>query len=319
MDNKLTFEKLNNDNYFTWKYRMEMLLKKESVWKAISDATSASSTTTSDPNWIEKDKKAMALIGLSVMDNQLQHIRNSKTAKESWESLKSFHGQKTLVTTTTLMRKLWDLKLTEDVNNQSHIQEITNILQKLVDLGEPDLTEKWKILLSSLPDSYHMLVTALEARNPNNLTFTLVQTKVIDEFTRKTTQSNKDDQVLKIQKEKSSDLFCAYCKKRNHAIADCRKLKKKNKSSKPIVAKESSVNAIHHNNSDNESLFGIYKNQSEHSILDSGATSHATNRKDLFTSLDESIRSNIKVANRNKVQILGKGDCVIKFKNKSSD
>lgn len=190
MDSKLSFEKLSNENYFTWKYRMEMLLKKEMVWRTLSETQPAATETTARATWLEKDEKAMALIGLSVMDNQLQHIRNSKTAKESWDSLKSFHEQKTLVNKTTLMRKLWDLKLTEDTTPQTHIQEMTNILQKLVDIGEPDLTENWKtsILLSSLPESYHTLVTALEARDPDKLTFTLVQSKVIDEFTRRHSQ-----------------------------------------------------------------------------------------------------------------------------------
>lgn len=324
---------------------MEMLLKKEGVWKAISESppttiTTVKSTTTASANssevsselssaqpinnsaWQEKDEKAMALIGLAVMDNQLQHIRNAKTAKESWNSLKAFHEQKTLVNTTTLMRKLWDLKLTEEANPQSHIQEINIILQKLVDLGEPDLTEKWKtaILLSSLPESYHTLVTALEARDPDKLTFALVQSKVIDEFSRKISSSNNDDQVFKIQQQKPSESFCVYCKRKNHVIADCRKLQKRNKHLKNKKTKEPKVNTIHQeNSSDDDSLFAIHENQFTQSILDSGATTHATNRKELFSFLDENFTSSIKVANKNKVQILGKGDCIIKFKNQNDE
>lgn len=99
--------------------------------------TDSSATESTFLKWIERDQKAMAIIGLSVNDNQLQHIRNAKSAKESWEALKDFHEQKTLVNTTTLMRRLWDLKLTEDVNPQPHIQEMTNLLQtsaKLISL-----------------------------------------------------------------------------------------------------------------------------------------------------------------------------------------
>lgn len=152
MDPKLNFEKLGNENYFTWKYRMEMLLKKEGVWRILSEDRPSNLVPATLSTWIDKDEKAMALIGLSVLDNQLQHIRKAMSAKESWKALQDFHEQKTLVNTTTLMRKLWDLKLIEDMNPQFHIQEMTNLLQKLTDLGEPDLSEKWKvaILLSSL-------------------------------------------------------------------------------------------------------------------------------------------------------------------------
>lgn len=253
MDPKLSFEKLTNNNFFTWKYRMEMLLKKEGLWKVMDGI--APTETAALVTWNEKDEKAVAIIGLSVQDNQLQHIRNAKTAKESWKALKDFHEQNTLVNTTTLMRKLWDLKLTDDTNPQTHIETMTNLLQKLVDLGEPDLTEKWKtaILLSSLPDSYHTLVTALEARDPKDLKLTLVQSKVVDEFMRRNSQSNEDERVMKIQHNKPQK-SCLYCKKKNHLIKDCLKLKNKNRSS---VKDETKVNAIHEQNSSSESIFSL--------------------------------------------------------------
>lgn len=36
--------------------------------------------------WIEADRKAMALISLSVSDNQLQLVKKAKSAKKTWES-----------------------------------------------------------------------------------------------------------------------------------------------------------------------------------------------------------------------------------------
>lgn len=322
MDNKLSFEKLNNDNYFTWKYRTEMLLKKEKVWKTITETQPGATEAAALTNWLEKDEKAMAIIGLSVADNQLQHIRNSTTAKESWTSLKSFHEQNTLVNTTTLMRKLWDLKLSEDTNPQTHIQDMTNTLQKLVDLGEPDLTEKWKtsILISSLPECYHTLVTALEARDPSTLTFALVQSKIIDEFTRKNSQTQSDDQILKLQGD--NKISCAYCKEPNHTIDECFSLKrmknaqrKQNRYNQRKHPNSSRVNCIEQKDSDNESLFTLNENKTDQSILDSGATSHASNQKALFNSLDENFQTTIKVANGIRTKIYGKGECTIKLKN----
>lgn len=228
MDTKLSIEKLDNGNYFTWKYRIEMLLKKEGLWKILSQSRPAATAPATELNsWLEKDEKAMAIIGLSVMDNQLQHIRNMTSAMDSWKALQNFHEQKTLVNTTTLMRNLWDLKLNEDMNPQSHIQEMTNILQKLVDLGEPDLTDKWKtaILLSSLPDCYHTLVTALEARDSSQLTFALVQSKVLDEFKRRNLHTNGDNQVLKIQQKGTDTKYCYYCNEPNHLMRNCWKFK----------------------------------------------------------------------------------------------
>lgn len=38
MAEKYSFAKLDNDNYFVWKYRMEMLLIKENLWMVVTDA-----------------------------------------------------------------------------------------------------------------------------------------------------------------------------------------------------------------------------------------------------------------------------------------
>lgn len=186
------------------------------------------------------------------------------SAKESWDFLKAYHEQGTLVNTTTLMRSLWDLKLKDDQDPQIHIQKMTNTLQKLVDLGEPDLTERWKIaiLLSSLPESYHVLVTALEARNQKDLTFSLIQTKVIDEHTRRNTRKESEpvDKVLKVsQDHQEKKKICFYCKKENHLMKDCFKLKRRKlKKSHSDDNARSKVNSIDETPSNSEeTLFQI--------------------------------------------------------------
>ncbi|RYG87357.1 MAG: DUF4219 domain-containing protein [Alphaproteobacteria bacterium] len=37
MDNKPTMEKLNNSNYYTWKYKIRLMLIKEDVWDCINE------------------------------------------------------------------------------------------------------------------------------------------------------------------------------------------------------------------------------------------------------------------------------------------
>lgn len=80
------------------------------------------------------------------------------------------------------MRNLWSLGLSESRDPQNHIEELQNIQQKIVDLGETELSERWKIglILSSLPDSYHTLRTFLETRDSKVLKLSLVQMKIIE-------------------------------------------------------------------------------------------------------------------------------------------
>lgn len=111
------------------------------------------------------------------------------------------------------MRSLWTLKLSESRDPQNHIEKMQNIQQKIVDLGEPDLGERWKIgiLLSSLPDSYQTLRTALETRDSKDLKLSLVQTIVMEEYNRRnpfTSAYNNEEKVLKVGKSDRKPLFC---------------------------------------------------------------------------------------------------------------
>src|SRR6218665_1493064 len=70
-------ENLNNQNYQTWKFKMELLLIKEDLWETVTKEIPDLVTA----EWHTKDAKARAIIGLQVADNQLHLIRKQTTAK----------------------------------------------------------------------------------------------------------------------------------------------------------------------------------------------------------------------------------------------
>jgi len=103
--------KLNNSNYSTWKYKMELILIKENLWEKVMKAPvvnneareaneagaaaagaaaagaaaagAAAAAAVQEAEWRKLDNKARALIGLAVEDDQLTHIRRKTTA---WDS-----------------------------------------------------------------------------------------------------------------------------------------------------------------------------------------------------------------------------------------
>ena len=65
-----------------------------------------------------------------------------------------------------LRRKLYSLRLKEGAPVQEHIKKMTEIFDELSVIDDP-ITEEDRVvhLLASLPDSFSMLVTALEANS----------------------------------------------------------------------------------------------------------------------------------------------------------
>lgn len=158
---KPRFSKLNNSNYANWKFRMELLLRKQNLWKKVIEGPRPRENRGEAGNiinaaaisdWDEKDDEARGTIGLLVMDDQLCHIRHLKTAKETWNALKEYHERNTLTNKVFLMRSICSLKLEEGGDAVSHINNMNDLFTKLRDIGEETLTDKWSaaMLLSSL-------------------------------------------------------------------------------------------------------------------------------------------------------------------------
>ena len=81
-----------------------------------------------------------------------------------WEKLERQFQKKTWANKLSLHRRLYSLKLGEGDSVQDHIKKMTEIFGELSVVGD-EISDKDRVvhLLASLPDSYNVLVTALEA------------------------------------------------------------------------------------------------------------------------------------------------------------
>ena len=89
---KTSFAKLNADNYHLWKFKLELVLRKEGLWNLVIDDVPAA------PNdvWKRKNEEAIVIIGLSIEDNQLMLIKKARSAHEAWDILRNHHEKDTL-------------------------------------------------------------------------------------------------------------------------------------------------------------------------------------------------------------------------------
>lgn len=323
---KPRFSKLNNSNYANWKFRMELLLRKQNLWKKVIEGPRPRENRGEAGNiinaaaisdWDEKDDEARGTIGLLVMDDQLCHIRHLKTAKETWNALKEYHERNTLTNKVFLMRSICSLKLEEGGDAVSHINNMNDLFTKLRDIGEETLTDKWSaaMLLSSLPESYDTLITSLESRKEEEITFAFVQQRVIAEFERRLHSNGvSNDAVMKIAD--NSNKTCFFCKKPGHQKKNC--VKYKNWKIKQDTSKNKyKVHAIEEKQESpkppNDFLFNFGSASKGSWLIDSGATRHVVNNKEFFRSLNETYKSTLQLANGENifVQGLGYGDLKI--------
>lgn len=324
MENKgNNIEKLNNENYFAWKYKMEMLLIKEEVWDVIKDEGPTNPRTIL--RWQKRDDKARALIGLSVENNQLVHIRDKNSALLTWNSLKQAHEKDTLTTKISIYKKIALHRMQIGGNAEQHINEMSELFQRLKDLGA-SADEEWMIgmLFALLPKTYSTLVTALEARAESDLTWNMVQSKILDEFERQ--QDNPEFLEEKILSIKKDRMHCYFCRRDNHQMKDWFKLKQYREFEQLHQGKEGKenpqekLNEIKEENNDEkeelEELIltiseGIKKKNTKW-ILDSGSPLHICTNKKQFKYIESlSKEKEIKIPNGDKITVKEQGTCEI--------
>lgn len=330
-DYKGKFEKLNNANYMNWKFKIELLLKKEELWSALNkprpeDLPAAATNDEKaargklQEEWDRLDERVFSWIGLSIEDDQIVHVRNENTALGAWNKLKSYHEKATLSNKVHLMRMICTLKMEENGRVPDHINEMRNLFIKLKDISNDELSEPWSVamLLSSLPKGYDTLIIALEARDEKDLTFSFVQQKLIAEYERRghaAGESFSSETLLKVtEKGKINKMQCFFCKKPNHMKKDCAEYKKW-LAKKQAQGSKDKVNSV--NSDNNDFVFAVNGKVRDGWLLDSGATRHVTNSREFFGSLDETYKANIEVGNGEKVNVVGIGNGKVQFLNRA--
>lgn len=170
------------------------------------------------------------------------------------------------------------------------------------------------MLLSSLPDTYDTLITALEVRDEKDLTMTLVENKLLEENEKQKKRKSGEDTVLKATNKfrpkannKSKKIVCHYCHGVGHIRKDCWKFKNSKS--------DNGQNAKVAENDEANSYF-VLNVKSGVWVVDSGATCHICSVKEEFISLDLSWREKVTVADGGVAFSTGKGSCKIKLVNR---
>lgn len=161
-------EKLNGNNYRSWKLNMKMLLVQCELWKHVAGEASAPIDKNNAERFNRKEKKALAAIALNVEAEQQIHILDCETAYEARGALKKVFEPKSRPRILHLRKQMVSIKLEADENMTSYLGRIKICSDGLKDAGykikDDDIAYT---MLSGLPDSYEGIVMT-QVRKENN-------------------------------------------------------------------------------------------------------------------------------------------------------
>ena len=252
--NALKFAKLNGTIYRTWAFNMRLNLESLDLFE-YADGSAVAPTGTEDSNdgalqraFNSRVKNARTYICLAVEPEQQIHIRNTKTAKEAWDSLKNQFARESILRKVQLRQQYYSLRFQSCENMLAHINQLRSLHDQLKEIGSKINDEELaKTLLASLPEEFKPLLTALDAVGEDNLSFEKVKDMLLNDADRTIDTMNfrKPDNALSAKRSftqnsrrgnhghvssskhstnKSDKVFngnCHYCHEKGHFARDC--------------------------------------------------------------------------------------------------
>ena len=231
---KTAFPQLNAKNYGTWKIQCKMALMKEGLWSIVDGTELRPLDERRLTNYIERRNKALATIVLGVETSLLYMLGDPEDPELVWKKLASQFQKKSWANKNTLRGKLHDMKLTKGEEIQPHIKSMIETFDELAVIGYPlEEEDKVSYLLTSMPASFDMLRTALEA-SPEIPTMEVVTEKLIQED-RKIKEKQKNGESKRSSsmdgnakafigkhKGKRNSIKCYNCGRYGHCARDCK-------------------------------------------------------------------------------------------------
>ena len=154
---------LNGANYPTWKVQCRMALIREGLWGIVS-GTDEEAEADKRAKFMARKDRALATIVLAVEPSLHYIVGDPVDPAAVWRKLSGQFQKKTWANKLSLRKKLFTIKLNNSGSMREHIKKMTEIVSELAVIAEPVSDEDQVVyLLAGLPESYDVLVTALES------------------------------------------------------------------------------------------------------------------------------------------------------------
>ena len=292
---------LNGSNFPTWKIQMKMLLIKEGVWGIVNETEDIPVDPGSYRHYVARQDRALSTIVLGINHSLLYLIGDPEDPVMVWRKLCAQFQKKSWANKLSLKKRLYNLKMSEGDSIQKHIKNMLEIFDELAIVGDPMEDEDRVVhLLASLPNSYEVLVTALEA-NAEVPELEMVIERLRHEESKlkekvKTGNEMYNNALMSNGRfHKSGDLRkCFNCKKKGHISRNCEELKKKESANVSSENSRERRDSSSSSESDSE-VVGFVVSQALLSsgpdigkskwVVDSGASCHMSNSKRMFSKL----------------------------------
>lgn len=172
--------------FSNWNFRVKLLLEHYGVLGVVSQ--DPPTDVTELETFKKNDARARNVIVQCLADGILEMIKDKKTAKEIMQALEGTYEKKGISTQVQLQRKLRSLKFSGKSQLNLFLTEFEQTVCELKAAGgKIENTEVVSQLLSTMPESYQAVTTAIDimfCQDEKNVTLDFVKNKLLMEEAR---------------------------------------------------------------------------------------------------------------------------------------
>lgn len=169
-------EKLNDNNYHSWKQKVELILGHRDVDDMVDSDLCPRRPEYQEPiaKWLRKDNLECMTISLTLSDEILKNVRHTSTALEMWNEISNVHQRYTLLNKLAARRDFYTATMLANENMHVYINRVRQISFVLESMGvDIDDKELAIAVLNGLPEHYQQILTALDAIGDEDNSFTI--------------------------------------------------------------------------------------------------------------------------------------------------
>ncbi|MCO5567224.1 hypothetical protein L7F22_020913 [Adiantum nelumboides] len=157
--------KLNQNNYGSWKFKMQTLLMIKNMWKIVMGEEPRPAHGDQRNDWGRRALQAQGLININVKDTLVGYIRSATTAKEAWDILARRFEDKSIIKVMHLKSKLNEATKSSSESVHEYSLKLRNIQDELAAMGEEvSDADMIQSILKGIKKEYKHFVTSLAVR-----------------------------------------------------------------------------------------------------------------------------------------------------------
>jgi hypothetical protein len=188
-------QKLTNDNYLDWSFRIQCLLEDKGIWTIDNEpeqprnAPAAGSADEAVYNerfrareaWEVNDTRAFNILALLCDESNINKIRHLRSAKAAFLELRRLHASTSIANQIRTANRLRETTLELGGDMNEHLDKMEKLFVMMSIIDQP-LNDHRKVthILGSLNSDYDGLVSAMGAWTAESLTPQLVKDRIMN-------------------------------------------------------------------------------------------------------------------------------------------